>query len=166
MPTTGQRYGVGIGTGAAAGAAAGSALGPWGALVGGVVGGVGGAVSASMGESEEAKQRALIEERRKRERKAVLLNLLRQQATSGGSDTAYLDTLMGNSDTDYANLQEDRAFTAQHRIDPASFAPIAQYGTQAAGRIYDYYNTPQLPTAASPDPGLKDPRLRLRMEDF
>lgn len=160
MPTTGQRYGVGIGTGIASGAAAGSALGPWGALVGGVVGGVGGAVSAGMGEAEENKQRALIEEERRRKRKALLVNLYRQQAQLGGLDTTELDTQLAMNDMDYENLQQDRAFTAAHRIDPAAFAPIAQYGTQAAGRIYDYYN-PKIQPQVTPSSG-----VRLRPEDF
>ena len=167
MPTTGQRYAVGIGTGAASGAAAGSALGPWGALIGGAIGAGGGAVSAAMGASEEAKQRALMEEQEKRKKRAILMNLLRNQAAAAGFDTTQLDTQNAENDLDYQTLQDNRAFTTAHRIDPASFAPIAAAGTQAAGRVYNGLNSPSLqlqpmqsqPTAAPGDYQLDTPRL-------
>lgn len=166
MPTTGQRYAVGIGTGAASGAAAGASLGPWGALVGGAIGAGGGAISAAMGASEEAKQRALMEEQEKRRKKEVLLELLRNDAASGGWPTTGLDTQMKLNDINYDALQNDRAFTAAHRIGPEAFVPIAQAGTQAAGRVYNSLNTPssapsdyQPMPIAQQAPQLQHPRL-------
>lgn len=140
MASTGQRYAVGIGTGAASGALAGSALGPWGAAIGGVVGGAGGAVSAAMGNSEEAKQRALMEAQHARSKKQILMDMLRERMQQGGLDTSGVDARMQLNDLNVDNTNDERAFQASHRIDPAAFAPIAQAGTAAAGKIYDAYN--------------------------
>ena len=150
MPTTGQRYAVGIGTGAASGAAAGSVIGPWGTVIGGAIGAGAGAIGAAMGASEESKQRALMEEQEKRKKKAILLQLLRNKAAEYGADTTYLDTQMALKDLDYENLQNDRAFTAAHRIGPDAFVPMAQLGAQAAGRTYNGLQAPQAQTQFQP----------------
>lgn len=148
MATPGQNYAVGIGTGAAGGAASGAAIGgPWGALIGGVVGAGGGAVGAAMANKKEADEKRRMIAAQQRSRQSIWVDLLRNYAAKHGQDTTYLDTLRQLNGEDLSNQAQDAQFAAQHRIDPMSFAPIAQYGTQAAGSIYKSLNTPSAPAA-------------------
>lgn len=145
MATSGQNYAVGIGTGAAGGAASGAAFGPWGALIGAGIGAAGGAISAGVANSKEADEKRRMLAAQQRSRHDILLDLQRNYAARNGVDTTYLDTLRALKGEDLQNASQDAQFAAQHRIDPASFVPIAQLGTQAAGRVYSGLKAPQSP---------------------
>ena len=175
MATNGQRYAVGIGTGAAGGAVAGTAILPgWGTAIGAGVGAIGGAVGAAMGNSEEAKQRALMEQANARSKKQILMDMLRQRMQQGGLDTTGVDAQMQLNDLNVNNTADERQFQASHRIDPSSFAPMAQLGTQAAGKIYDAYkhaddhNQLQLQPfqRGAGEGNAPDPRMQLREDEF
>lgn len=145
MATSGQNYAVGIGTGAAGGAASGAAFGPWGALIGAGIGAAGGAISAGVANSKEADEKRRMLAAQQRSRHDILLDLQRNYAAKNGVDTTYLDTLRALKGEDLQNASQNAQFAAQHRIDPSSFVPIAQLGTQAAGRVYNKLNAPQSP---------------------
>lgn len=152
MATKGQNYGVGIGTGAAGGAAAGSVFGPWGTAIGAGVGAIGGAISAGVANAKEADEKRHLEQAQERSRKAILYDLYRKMAQSGGFDTTYPDTLMQLKGQQLAEQAQNAQFAAAHRIDPNSFATMAQLGTQAAGRTYNSLNQPAQPLDFAPLP--------------
>lgn len=139
MATKGQNYAVGIGTGAASGAAVGSSILPgWGTAIGAGVGAIGGAIEGAFANSEEAKQRAVLDAQQRRRKKEILYDLLRSQAGGGPwGDTTVADTIMAEKDADWQNASENAQFAAQHRISPNAFVGMAQQGLAAAGRTYN-----------------------------
>lgn len=145
MATKGQNYAVGIGTGAAGGAAVGSAILPgWGTAIGAGVGAIGGAIEGAFANSEEAKQRAVLDAQQARRKKEILYNLLRNEAGGGPwGDTTVGDTIMAEKDANWQNAAENAQFGAQHRIGPQAFVSMAQLGAQAAGRTYNGLSSPQ-----------------------
>lgn len=148
MATKGQNYAVGIGTGAAGGAAIGSSILPgWGTAIGAGVGAIGGAIEGAFANSEEAKQKAVLEAQQKRRKKEILLELLRNQAAGAGIPTTALDTQMAENDENWQQASENSQFAAQHRISPNAFVGMAQQGLSAAGRTYNGLNAQ---SAASP----------------
>ena len=149
MASNAQRYAVGIGTGAASGAALGSSILPgWGTAIGAALGAGAGAIGAATGNSDEEKRRRLIEEQRAREKKMVLLELLRNQAVQNGYDPTLLDTTIKMKGLDYQNALEDRAYANANRLDPNAFVQMAQQGALAARGIYNGFN--QAPAVAAP----------------
>ena len=143
MASTGARYAVGIGTGAATGAATGSALGPWGTLIGGAIGAGAGAIGAGVSGGQEAQARAELEEEQKRRKKELLLQYLRNRVASSGLPTGAIDARMAVNGLDRQAAAENDALNQATEISPNAFLPIAQAGTQAAGRVYNSLNAPQ-----------------------
>lgn len=143
MASNAQRYAVGIGGGIASGAATGASIGgPWGALIGGVIGGGAGALSAAVQNSDEAQQREIITAARERQKKQLMLSLLRNEAKKGGYDTTLIDTIAAKRGMDYQNALEDRAYANANRLDPNAFVQMAQNGIAAGRGIYNSLNTP------------------------
>lgn len=145
MATKGQNYAVGIGTGAAGGAAVGSSILPgWGTAIGAGVGAIGGAIEGAFANSEEGKQKAVLEAQQQRRKKEILYNVLRNQAQQYGAwgDTSLGDTIMAEKDANWQNASENSQFAAQHRIGPNAFVGMAQNGLAAAGRTYNGLSQP------------------------
>lgn len=150
------RYAVGIGSGAAAGAAAGTSIVPgWGTLIGGVVGAAGGAIGAGVNEGKISDAEKRRDVGRGREKKEILLEVLRDQAAKYGYDTRAMDTAAQMRGIDYRNREEDRQWNLQQQtLDPNAFVGMAVNGTKAASGIYNGLNTPNpgpdIPTLQNP----------------
>lgn len=150
MASNAQRYAVGIGTGAASGASLGTSILPgWGTLIGGVLGAGAGAIGAAAGNSDEAKRRQLIEEQRAREKKMLVLEILRKQAVENGYDPTLLDVTMKKKGMDYQHMLEDRAYANANRLDANAFVPMAMAGAQTAAGLYKGFQTPNVQSAPS-----------------
>lgn len=150
------RYAVGIGSGAAAGAAAGTSIVPgWGTLIGGVVGAAGGAIGAGVNEGKISDAEKRMGTAQERERKAVLIEVLRNQAARQGYDTSAIDATLARKGVDIRQAEENRQWNLQQQtLDPNAFVGMAINGTRAAGGVYKSLNQP----AAGPDiPTLQDP---------
>lgn len=158
MATNGQRYAVDIGTGAASGAAAGTAILPgWGTAIGAGLGAIGGTVTAAVGNAQEAREKARLAAAQQRSRQSIYLDLISDYMAKHGQDTSYLDLQRRLNGEDLAERQQNADFAAQHRIDPMSFVPIAQYGAQAAGGLYKAANTPSASIAPQQSFQLQEP---------
>jgi hypothetical protein len=123
--------------------------------VGGVVGGVGGAIGTGVNEGKISDAEKRRDVGRAREKKEVLLEVLRDQAAKYGYDTRAMDTAAQMRGIDYRNREEDRQWNLQQQtLDPNAFVGMAINGTRAANGIYNAANKP----SAGPDiPTLQNP---------
>lgn len=137
------KYAAGIGGGAASGAAAGAAIGPWGALIGGLIGGGAGAIGTGLQIGNENDQRAALEEEQRRRKKELVIQFLRDRIAREGGSTEGADVQMAQNSLGRQQQQQTDAFNQSTELNPMAFVPIAQAGTQAAGRVYNSLNQPQ-----------------------
>jgi hypothetical protein len=149
------RYAVGIGSGAAAGAAAGTSILPgWGSLIGGAVGAIGGAIGTGVNEGYLSDQDKRLKAQQDREKKAVLLDLLRNEAQQYGAPTGATDTALEMQGLNRDIAEQNRQVDLSRRLDPNAFVGMATNATRAAGGIYNAANQPSpgpnIPTLENP----------------